>query len=318
MDTYFIWYILLAAFAFDFVLGDPRWLPHPIRWMGNSIDIMEPLFRSVFPDTTVAGAIFAVIMITGTWIIATTTIALAAKIHPAIAVIIEIVLIYYCLSARSLEKAAMDVSNSLKAKKLDKAKQKVSMIVGRETENLTENGVARAATETVAENLVDGFISPLFFAAIGGAPLALAYKMINTLDSMIGYKSDKYIQFGKVSARIDDIANFIPARLSVPVIAFAAQLLYGKGKRSIKTAFIEGTNHSSPNAGYSEAAFAGALSIKLGGPNYYHGKLVEKPYIGTHFGSIKIDHIKESCDLMLLSSVIWAGILALILFITEI
>ncbi|MCF8070283.1 MAG: adenosylcobinamide-phosphate synthase CbiB [Desulfobacterales bacterium] len=317
MDIYFTWYILLAAFALDFILGDPRWMPHPIRWMGNAIDAMEPLFRSLIPDITVAGGIFAVTLIGGTWIITYTVIALAYKVHPALSVIIEIILIYYCISAKSLEKAAMDVSNALKAKNLEEAKQKVSMIVGRETGNLSEDGVARAATETVAENLVDGFISPIFFAAIGGSPMAMAYKMINTLDSMVGYKNETYFQFGKVAAKIDDIANFIPARLSVSVIAFAAQILYGKGKRAFKTAFVEGSNHASPNAGYSEAAFAGALAIRLGGPNCYHGSLVEKPYIGTRFGRIKIDHIKKACDLMLLSSVIWTGILSLILFMVK-
>ena len=154
----------------------------------------------------------------------------------------------------------------------------------------------------MAENLVDGVIAPLFFAAIGGAPLALAYKMTNTLDSMVGYKNEKYLLFGKVSARMDDIANYIPARLAVPVIALASGILTGKGSRAYQTAKTEGRHHTSPNAGYSEAAFAGAFGIKLGGPNYYHGKLVEKPYIGAEFGNVSPIHIKKSCDLMMLSA----------------
>jgi adenosylcobinamide-phosphate synthase len=168
--------------------------------------------------------------------------------------------------------------------------------------------MARAAVETVAENLVDGVISPLFFAAIGGAPVAMAYKMANTLDSMIGYKNEKYLYFGRAAAWLDDVLNYVPARLSVPVIALAAQLLAGKGARAFETAVKEGANHSSPNAGLPEAAFAGALAVKLNGPNTYNGKLVDKPYIGVHFGQTKIEHIKRSCDLMMLSSILWLGI----------
>ena len=158
------------------------------------------------------------------------------------------------------------------------------MIVGREVKYLDNTGVVKATIETVAENFVDGFLSPLCFALVGGVPLAMAYKMINTLDSMVGYKNEKYILFGRVAAKIDDIANYIPARISLVVISFAAGLLdIRKGKRALLTGFKDGRLHKSPNAGYPEAAFAGALKIKLGGPNYYHGKLVEKPYIGSRF-----------------------------------
>jgi adenosylcobinamide-phosphate synthase len=163
--------------------------------------------------------------------------------------------------------------------------------------------------ETVGENLVDGVISPLLYAAIGGAPLAISYKMINTLDSMIGYKNDKYRDFGKLAARIDDVANFIPARLSIPIISIAAQIIDGKGVRTFQTALSEGANHTSPNAGYSEAAFAGALGVRLGGPNYYHGRLVSKPFLGIPFNPINRNHIKKACDLMLLSALIWMAVL---------
>jgi adenosylcobinamide-phosphate synthase len=163
--------------------------------------------------------------------------------------------------------------------------------------------------ETVAENLVDGVISPLFFAAIGGAPLAMVYKMVNTLDSMVGYKNETYEYFGKASARSDDMFNYIPARLSVPIIALATQILSGNGCRSLITAVKEGAHHASPNAGYSEAAFAGALAIRLNGPNYYNGKLVEKPFIGVKFGSTTVAHIKQACDVMMLSSLLGLGIL---------
>jgi adenosylcobinamide-phosphate synthase len=181
-------------------------------------------------------------------------------------------------------------------------------IVGRDVDDYQADGIARAAVETVSENLVDGVISPLFFAAIGGAPLAMAYKMVNTLDSMIGYKNQKYLYFGRAAAWLDDVLNYVPARLSVPIIALAAQLLDGKGARAFETAVKEGANHSSPNAGLPEAAFAGALAVKLNGPNLYNGKLVDKPYIGVRFGKAKIENIKQSCDIMMLSSILWLGI----------
>jgi adenosylcobinamide-phosphate synthase len=203
----------------------------------------------------------------------------------------------------------MEVEQCLQRKQVQAAKNKVAMIVGRDIDSYNEEGLARATVETVAENLVDGVTAPLFFAAIGGAPLALAYKMVNTLDSMVGYKNDTYLQFGKASAKIDDVFNYIPARLTVPVVALTAQILAGRGERSLMTAVCEGANHASPNAGYPEAAFAGALAVKLNGPNYYNGRLVEKPYIGVRFGRSSPEHIKKACDMMILSSFLWVILL---------
>lgn len=299
------WCILPAAFALDIMLGDPHGLPHPVRWMGKLIERLEPPFRRIRSDLNVGGALFAVVLIGGTWLLAYLVLAAAHRVHPILKILLEIILIYYCLSARSLNDAAMEVRQCLSQKTVQAARKKVAMIVGRDIENYKEAGLARATVETVAENLVDGVTAPLFFAAIGGAPLALAYKMANTLDSMVGYKNQTYRQFGKASARIDDVLNYLPARLSVPVIALAAQILSGHGERSLKTAVCEGANHASPNAGYAEAAFAGALAVKLNGPNYYGGNLVDKPFIGVRFGPCSPDHIKKACDIMLLSAVLW-------------
>jgi len=223
-------------------------------------------------------------------------------VSPISGFMVETALIYFCISARDLEKSAMGVYQFLVENNIEKARNELAMIVGRDTGQLSEEAVSRACVETVAENLVDGVIAPLFFAALGGAPLAMAYKMTNTLDSMVGYKNEKYVLFGKVSARIDDVANYLPARLAVPFIAIAAKILTGNSSRAYKTAKTDGRHHTSPNAGYSEAAFAGAFSMKLGGPSYYHGKLVEKPYIGSGFGKVSPIHIKKSCDLMMLSA----------------
>jgi adenosylcobinamide-phosphate synthase len=244
-----------------------------------------------------------------TWCLTLILVLSAQIIHPVLKTFIEIILIYYCISIRSLRDSAMEVYRLLNHGELGAAKKKLAFIVGRDVEKLSEQGVAMAAVETVAENLVDGVISPLFFAAIGGAPLAMAYKMVNTLDSMIGYKNEKYEQFGKAAARIDDFTNFIPARLSVPIITLAVQILSGKGRRAFKTAIKEGSNHTSPNAGYPEAAFAGGLGIKLGGPNYYGEQLVSKPYIGGKLEEAEMGHIKKACDIMMLSSLLYVFIL---------
>jgi adenosylcobinamide-phosphate synthase len=301
-------YSLPAAFLLDIFLGDPRRLPHPIRWMGKIIEHLEPYFRKLPMQPVGAGLFFALSLVAGTLAATVLILSVAQALYPILKTCIEIILIYYCLSARSLKDAAMEVSRCLQQKSIETARKKVALIVGRDVDKYEEAGIARAAVETVAENLMDGVISPLFFAAIGGAPLAMAYKMVNTLDSMVGYKNQKYIDFGKASARIDDMLNYIPARLSIPLIAIASQILTGKGMLAFKTAVAEGSNHSSPNAGLPEAAFAGALAVKLNGPNTYDGKRVDKPYIGIRFGETKTDHIKKACDIMMLSAFLWIGV----------
>ncbi len=305
MDFCSPWYIFAAAFGFDLLLGDPRRLPHPIRLMGNIIESFEPGFRNIPGPLILSGLLFAgscIFLTFGlTWLI----IQCAYIIHPLLKVLVEILLIYYCMAAGSLQKEALAVWKALQEKNLEKARVQVSYIVGREVKSLGEKGVSMAAVETVSENLVDGFMAPMFFALLGGAPMAMAYKMVNTLDSMIGYKNSAYHEFGKAAAKIDDIANYIPARLSVPVIALAALILNGRAKAAFKTAFNEGAFHSSPNAGYPEASFAGALCITLGGPNYYNGKIVDKPFIGKRFSPVNYNDIKKSCDLMLLSALFW-------------
>jgi len=303
-------YVLPLAFILDFIFGDPQFAHHPIRYMGKAIELLEPRFRKSGLSRVVSGALFAVFLIFSAWGCVFLLVAAAHAVHPMLKSALEIMLIYFCISARALEEAAMGVYRSLNRNDLPEAKERLALIVGRDVRGLSESGVARAALETVAENLSDGLVAPLFFAAIGGAPLAMAYKMVNTLDSMIGYKNERYEDFGKAAARMDDIANFIPARLSVPVIALAAHLLSARGWDALKTAAKEGAKHSSPNAGYPEAAFAGTLRVRLGGPNHYHGQLLPKPHIGEAFGEVRTEDIRKACDLMLLSSCLWLGALA--------
>jgi adenosylcobinamide-phosphate synthase len=243
-------------------------------------------------------------MVGGTWCLAFILLKAAQAFSPLIGALIEIMMVYFCLATCSLYDAAQDVGKALRRKDLASARRCVAMIVGRETDRLDEEGVRRATVETVAENLVDGIVAPLFYAVIGGGPLAMAYKMVNTLDSMIGYKNERYRDFGKAAARFDDLANWLPARLTVPLVALAAAFLNGRWRSAFALAWRDGQKHTSPNAGLSEAAFAGVLAVRLGGPNRYHGVMVAKPWIGSAFGPVRAGDIARACDLMLLTAVL--------------
>ncbi len=296
---------LTLAVLLDMLVGDPLWLPHPVRWMGRAIEKLEPRFRALPLPPLTAGALMAAGLVIGVWLVGVGLVRLAAGVHPTVAILVETLLIYTCLSARSLADAARAVENALVDAGLPAGRRAVAMIVGRETNRLDASGVARATVETVAENLVDGFMAPLLCAALGGAPLAMAYKMINTLDSMIGYTNERYLLFGRAAARMDDAANLIPARLSILFIALAARMLLGKGRPVLRTAWQDGRAHTSPNAGYPEAAFAGALGLWLGGPNHYHGRRIEKPVIGSGAVDARPVHIRQACRLMVVSALLF-------------
>ncbi len=296
------WYILPLAFLLDFLLGDPVWLPHPVRWMGKAIEKLEPVMREKIKNTQLAGTCFAIILIVATYAAASIIIYVTSFIHPVMGAVVEIAMVYTCISAFSLRKAALDVHRALNRDGIDSARKKLALIVGRDVDRLDRQGVLRALIETVSENLVDGVISPLFWAGIGGAPLAMAYKMVNTLDSMVGYKNETYMDFGMTAARIDDLANYIPARMSVPIVACAAFFMKAPWKRGLEIGFRDGMNHSSPNSGYPEAAFSGVFGVRLGGPSYYKGLLVGKPFIGETFGPVGDDVSVKACRLMIVSS----------------
>ncbi len=304
---------LLLAFVLDLLLKDPVWLPHPVRWMGKAIESLEPRFRRAIALPVLSGALFSLTLVLSTWAIGALTLWVCHRVHPVLGKGVEGILLWYCISAGSLAEAAGGVVRELLHRGVPAARKAVSMIVGRDTASLTESGILRAALETTAENFVDGIFAPLFYYAVGGIPLALTYKMINTLDSMVGYRNDRYMQFGKASARIDDVANWIPARLAVPVIACVAHLMNRRGGDALRTALREGKNHLSPNSGYPEAAFAGALHVRLNGPNFYHGVLVQKPYIGKDFGEVTPRLVFQAIDVMLCASFLSVCGLALIL-----
>lgn len=275
---------LIVGFVLDRLLGDPRWIPHPVRMMGKLIAGLEMPLRRLFPKTPGgerAAGMVLVILVTGisagaAWGL----LALARLVHPWVAFGVESILCYQCLAARSLRDESMKVYYALRTGTLAEARLAVSMIVGRDVDRLDGTGVAKAAVETVAENASDGVIAPLLFMALGGGVLGIAYKAVNTMDSMVGYRNEQYRYFGTCAARLDDVLNFIPARLSGVLLCTAAELIGMDGRNAWRIFRRDRRNHKSPNSAHTEAAAAGALGIELAGNNYYFGELVEKPVIG--------------------------------------
>ncbi len=304
---------LLLGFFLDLALGDPHWAPHPVRAMGALIAALEKLLRRCFPKTPrgelAGGAVLAVLVpgiCTG---VGAAVFRLCGLLSPWFRLAAETVLCYQLLAARSLRDESMKVYTALKTGSLEDARRAVSMIVGRDTERLDEAGVTRAAVETVAENASDGVIAPLLYMALGGGLAGLAYKAVNTMDSMVGYKNDKYLYFGRAAAKLDDAVNYIPARLAGLLMCLAAALSGGNGKKAFQTWKRDRRNHSSPNSAQTEAAMAGALELQLAGPSYYFGKLVEKPTIGDPIRPIVPEDIPFACRIMLATAA-----LALLIF----
>lgn len=293
------------AYLLDYWLGDPPRWPHPVRWIGNLISLTQRAVRKVCRTERalkVGGGILWFIVVGSTWLLCWGLLHVAGLIHPWLSWVLEVWMIYTVLAARSLSDAALDVFHALKNGTLAESREKLSWIVGRDTSQLERPQITRAVVETVAENTVDGVIAPLFFLLLGGAPLAMAYKAINTLDSMVGYKNEKYRAIGYVSARVDDFANFIPARLSWLLLSLAAGILRLDFRRALRIGWRDRYQHSSPNCAWSEATAAGALGIRLGGPNVYFGERVEKPWIGDERREIELDDITHTLHLMMLSS----------------
>ena len=275
---------LLIGFCLDLLLGDPHWAPHPVRAIGALIAGLEKLLRRLLPKSPsgeLAGGV-ALVLLTLAIPTGLTVLLLWAcnLVSPWLALAVESLLSYQLLATKSLAAESRKVYDALKTGDLDKARYAVSMIVGRDTASLDEAGVARAAVETVAENASDGVIAPLIFLAIGGAPLGMFYKAANTMDSMVGYKNDQYLYFGRAAAKFDDILNLIPARVAGVLMCLGGAAAGYDGKNAWRIFIRDRKNHKSPNSAHTEAACAGALQLRLAGPNYYFGQLVEKPYIG--------------------------------------
>lgn len=305
---------LVLGFFIDLLVGDPRWLYHPVRIIGHGISFLEKHLRTCFPKTEKgeqrAGFLLVLLVCAGSAAVPFGILYLAYRIHLVFGICLEILMCYQMLAVKSLKDESMRVFEELKKGDLEGARYAVSMIVGRDTGTLDEAGVTKAAVETVAENTSDGTIAPLFYMAIGGPVLMFLYKGVNTMDSMVGYKNEKYLNFGRYAAKFDDIMNYIPARISAWLMIAASYMCDFDGKNAAKIYIRDRYNHASPNSAQTEAVMAGALDIQLAGNAYYFGKLYEKPTIGDNIRPVESQDIQRANRLLYVSAAVAAGLFA--------
>lgn len=297
-------YQILAAFLLDLLIGDPRWLPHPVKLIGRFAVALEYPLRRLILKPRAAGIAAAVIVIGGTGLCAWLLIGFANRLHPVAGDAVSILLLYTSFACRDLMQHSYRVYAALQKGNLIEARRFVAMMVGRDTDRLDESGIVRAGVESVAENIVDGVTAPMFFAVLFGPVGALIYKASSTLDSAFGYKDDRYLLFGWASARLDDAANYLPARLTAPLMAVASALCGFHPGQTIRIFLRDGRTHASPNAGLSEAAMAGALGVQLGGLNYYGGEAAEGPRLGDPMRSLRRNDLLAANALVLTTSVL--------------
>lgn len=301
---------LMAGFLLDLLIGDPRWMYHPVIFIGKTISFLERNIRRIFPATPhgeLAGGILLVLLtlvVSGG--IPAVILAVTGLVHPLLQWAAGAFLCYQLLAMKCLKDESMKVYHALKTGTLEDGRHAVSMIVGRDTQALDEKGVIKAAVETVAENFSDGVLAPMFYMLIGGPVLMFLYKGINTMDSMVGYKNDRYLYFGRCAARLDDAANFIPSRLAGIMLILAAYMGNFSGKDAKRIFLRDRKKHASPNSAQTESAAAGALQIQLAGNAYYFGKLHEKQFIGDPIREIQVDDIRRMNKLMYLASIMSA------------
>ena len=332
MSLFHLWkfhsMVLIAGCILDWLMGDPYWLFHPVRFMGNMISALEARLRRLFPEhLLLAGGVLAgfmclfwtLIPVLGFLGIYRGLLSFGIQRH-WIYICLFVLESFFCgqlLAARSLQTESMKVCSALKEGDIEKARKAVSMIVGRDTAVLDRDGIARAAVETVAENTSDGVIAPFFFMAVFGPAGGFFYKAVNTMDSMVGYKNETYLLFGRAAAKLDDAVNWLPARLSGMLLTAAAWLLPGMdGKNAWRIFKRDRFNHASPNSAQGEAACAGALHLRLAGDAWYFGTLYKKPYIGDDDRPIRPDDIKGVCSLMFgAQGLLMAGLVILLLLL---
>jgi adenosylcobinamide-phosphate synthase len=319
-------FFLVCALVLDLLLGDPRWYPHPVRGIGWLCTQFEKVFRRLPMRKSFGGFLTVLFVIISTCGIVSVLLLSASNISQLLENVIAVILLYTTIAVRDLLRHSNRVYSALIDSDLGKARTEVGKIVGRDTAELTEEGVAKACVETVAENMVDGITAPLFYAVLfslaapifGLSPISCAaigaffYKSVNTMDSMIGYKNSTYIEFGKVAALLDDLVNFLPARLSSWFLVAASVLLQLNYKKSHTIFLRDRLNHSSPNAGHPEAAVAGALGIQLGGPSSYFGQTIDKPYIGDNLRDAKPEDIATTNRLVVYGATLFFLILIIV------
>ena len=299
---------IVAGFILDLIFGDPHWLPHPICLIGNLIGFLEKnLRRLLAPGKTallLGGALMVVVVISLSYVVPYAVLMLAEQVSPWLRFALETIMFYQIFATKCLRDESMKVYTALHNNDLADARVKLSWIVGRDTKELTAEEVTKGAVETVAENTADGIIAPMFYMFIGGAPLAFLYKGINTMDSMVGYKNDKFLYFGRCAAKLDDVANFIPARITGILMILASYFLNMNAAGAWKIFWRDRYNHLSPNSAMTESVTAGALNIQLGGDHYYFGKLVHKDTIGDDIRPVVAEDIVAVNNLLYMTAVI--------------
>ncbi len=305
---------LATGYALDLVLGDPHSWPHPVRWMGSLIAWLEPRLRAALPDTPggrrAAGRLLVAAVVLVSCGACAALLWLAGLVSPYLSWALGALVTYWMLATKSLKDESMAVCEALETDGVQAGRKAVSMIVGRDTAGLDEAGVTRAAVETVAENASDGVVAPLFYLALLGPVGGVAYKAVNTMDSMVGYKNERYLDFGRAAAKLDDALNFVPARLAGTLMCLAAGLCGLDARGAWRTFTRDRLAHTSPNSAHTEAACAGALGVRLAGPNYYGGVLVEKPTIGDARRPIETQDIRRANRLLYATSLLAFALLA--------
>lgn len=299
---------VLGGFVLDLLFGDPAWLPHPVVYMGKAISALERRLRARLPRTPqgelLGGAILAFCLPVGTFLLTSLVCLGAAALSPWLGLAVQMFWCGQALAAKGLAQESTRVYRELIKPDLPAARRAVSRIVGRDTQNLTLEGVTKAAVETVAENASDGVIAPLLYMLLGGAPLALTYKAINTMDSMLGYKNEKYLYFGRAAAKLDDVANYLPSRIAGLLWAAAAALTGNSASGAWKIWRRDRRKHASPNSAQTESACAGALGVQLAGPACYFGEYYDKPTIGDPLRPIEPEDIRRANRMMYAESLL--------------
>ena len=314
---YEILYALLLGFLLDCLLGDPQGFPHPIVAIGKLIAWLEKRLRRLFPGTKAgelaAGAVLWILTVGVSFLVPYVLLRLAGRVSPWLRVALQSVFCWQILAARSLQTESMKVYTALKTGTLADARRAVSMIVGRDTQQLDADAVARAAVETVAENCSDGVIAPMLFFALGGGPLAFVYKAVNTMDSMLGYVEMPYKNIGCVPAKLDDVFNYLPARISGIAMLLAGGLLKLDFQNGLRIFKRDRYNHASPNSAQTESVCAGLLGLRLAGDACYHGVLHKKKYIGDALRPIEPEDIPRACKLMYITTLLMLALCAAVL-----
>lgn len=295
---------MLVGFVIDIFVGDPYNFPHPIRAIGTLISKLEKFVRGRFKSLRKGGVFLALTVLVVSTFVPLAVLFVCYKINIFLGLAVESVMCWQLVAARCLQKESMKVCRAVEEKNIEKARKAVSMIVGRDTDVLDETGIVKAAVETVAENTSDGVTAPIMYIALGGAPLGFFYKAANTMDSMIGYTNEKYIDIGRFAAKLDDVLNFIPSRLTALVMILSAYMLGADGKNAARIWKRDRRKHASPNSAQTESVCAGALDIRLAGDAYYFGELHKKEFIGDDIRPPESEDIRRANRLMYCTSVI--------------